>query len=292
MSPDLVADSGADALISLTDAAEELGLHYMTVYRYVRTGRLYARKERGQWVVKTSDVDGLKASTAEKSPRSALGASASKRANLVEPFTERLLVGDGGGCWAIVTDALNGGATPADIHALLMQPALVTVGQRWADGHITISAEHRATSTAQRLLGRLGPLFTHPGRRRGTVVIAMVAGDAHAMPSAMLADLLANQHFEVVDLGANTPIESIIDTARECEDLVAVGVAASLESLAPALVETMRQLRAALPEARLFSGGPVAANHRSTLDEYVDGIGAGGDESAALVASFAAPADA
>lgn len=295
MSSERAADDPGP-VISLTEAADELGLHYMTVYRYVRTGRLYGQKRRGQWWVQTADVEDLKAGVATAPLGAASGGavrdgSAPARANLVEPFTERLLVGDAGGCWAIVTDALHSGAAPADVHISLLQPALVDIGQRWADGLITISAEHRATATAQRLLGRLGPLFCHPGRRRGTVVLAMVAGDPHAMPSAILADLIADQHFDVVDLGANTPVESIVDTAHDCDDLIAIGVAATLVSLAPVLVETMRELQGALPGTPLFSGGPVALAHRGAIDAYADAIGADAAETALLVSAIATQSD-
>ena len=37
--------------ISLQEAASRLGVHYMTAYRYVRTGRLPARRDGAQWFV-------------------------------------------------------------------------------------------------------------------------------------------------------------------------------------------------------------------------------------------------
>ena len=41
--------------ITLTEAAEVLGVHYMTAYKYVRTGRLAASKVGGGWRI-TSDA--------------------------------------------------------------------------------------------------------------------------------------------------------------------------------------------------------------------------------------------
>ena len=46
--------------ITLTEAAERLGVHYMTAYRYVRTGRLPATKLGSEWRVETSDVDAMR----------------------------------------------------------------------------------------------------------------------------------------------------------------------------------------------------------------------------------------
>ena len=49
--------------ISLGEAAERLGVHYMTAYRYVRTGRLPATRVGGQWVVDPRDLTALPAAS-------------------------------------------------------------------------------------------------------------------------------------------------------------------------------------------------------------------------------------
>ena len=41
--------------------------------------------------------------------------------------------------------------------------------------------------------------------------MAGVSDDHHALPTAMLRDLLRHRNFDVVDLGAHTPASSIID---------------------------------------------------------------------------------
>ena len=42
--------------LTLPQVADKLGLHYMTVYRYVRTGRLPAKRVRGTWQVDPADL--------------------------------------------------------------------------------------------------------------------------------------------------------------------------------------------------------------------------------------------
>ncbi|MEY2765605.1 MAG: Helix-turn-helix domain, partial [Actinomycetota bacterium] len=42
--------------VTLHEAARRLRVHYMTVYRYVRSGRLPARQEDGEWKVLVSDI--------------------------------------------------------------------------------------------------------------------------------------------------------------------------------------------------------------------------------------------
>lgn len=46
-------------LITLQEAADELGVHYMTAYRYVRTGRLHAVKDGAEWRVDPADLANL-----------------------------------------------------------------------------------------------------------------------------------------------------------------------------------------------------------------------------------------
>jgi len=53
--PDLDPDTAAEGLIGLRDAAEELDVHYMTAYRYVRTGRIAAEKQGGRWWIRKAD---------------------------------------------------------------------------------------------------------------------------------------------------------------------------------------------------------------------------------------------
>src|SRR3984957_19994084 len=45
--------------LTLQEAASQLGLHYMTVYRYVRTGKLPATQEGMSWRVRVQDVKAL-----------------------------------------------------------------------------------------------------------------------------------------------------------------------------------------------------------------------------------------
>ena len=46
--------------LSLQEAADALGVHYMTAYRYVRLGLLSATKEGASWKVPASEVDRLR----------------------------------------------------------------------------------------------------------------------------------------------------------------------------------------------------------------------------------------
>ncbi len=50
------APAGGGEQLTLHEAADRLGVHYMTVYRHVRLGMLPARKVGGSWRVDPADV--------------------------------------------------------------------------------------------------------------------------------------------------------------------------------------------------------------------------------------------
>lgn len=222
--------------VSLTTAAEQLGVHYMTAYRYVRTGRLPATKDGAQWRVDPDDIDRLRDGPPIPSPRGS-------REQARQRLERRMIAGDTVGSWTVIEQTLASGATPAEIHLDVLVPALREVGARWANGELSVADEHRASATAQRLLGRLGPRFAHHGRTRGTIVIGAPAGDAHALPSAIMSDLLRDRRFAVIDLGADAPPDSFVDAATESDRLRAVCIGASGAGRDDAIVETVAALR-------------------------------------------------
>jgi excisionase family DNA binding protein len=222
--------------LSIHEAADRLGVHYMTVYRYIRTGRIPARKADGEWRLTLADVDRFRPLRA---PRRVGGSHRGTSRRL----EQRLLAGDEPGAWAVVEAALAGGATPSDVQLRLLAPALHSIGHRWELGQLDVGEEHRASAVARRLIGRMGPQFARRGRKRGRLVVGAPPAEAHDIPVAMVADHLRSAGFEVVDLGGSTPVPSFVLAARrEVPLAVLVGVTASgQESDVKAVVDAVRR---------------------------------------------------
>jgi len=207
--------------VSLQEAADALGVHYMTAYRYVRTGRLAASRAGIEWRVDVRDIARLKAG-----PRPVHRGPGPRRW-AVDQMADRLVAGDEKGVWGLVDAALASGADPTGVHLDLLCPALHAIGERWEGGLLSVADEHRASVVAQRVVGRLGPLFSRPGRSRGSVIVGAAPGERHALPGAILADELRGAGFDVVDLGADTPAESFVAAAADAPRLTAVLVGAT-----------------------------------------------------------------
>ena len=256
-----------EELVGLRAAAEQLGVHYMTAYRYVRIGTLPARKVDGSWQVRVGDLRTL----AEQEPPRP-GPGGIRWGPYRSRLRERLVAGDEPGAWSIIERALVAGSPAQDIHLELMVPVLGEIGDAWARGELDVADEHRASSIAARLIARLGPSFARRGRKRATVVIGAAAGDQHSMPLAILGDIIRGQGLEVVDLGANTPPESFVESARDRDDVIAVAIGVGSDEVSAAARHTAALLHEQIPSVRVFVGGPAVAGEAEAralgADEY------------------------
>ncbi len=138
-----------------------------------------------------------------------------------------------------------------------LAPLLTAVGDGWAAGRLDIRHEHACSQMVGERLRNLRRRFA--GQRgdppRARAVLAGLSGEAHDLGLWMAAVTCEEHGVATQVLGAETPNEEIIAAARELElDLVGVGI--SLAHGDPATLNTLRELRAALPASvELAIGG-------------------------------------
>lgn len=276
------ADAAAGS-VTLQEAAEALGVHYMTAYRYVRLGLIHAEKAGGAWQVPRSEVDRLLAE--RQAPEGAVAPRPGGRGAAPAPWAARLearlRAGDERGSWGVIEAALAAGSDPTAVYLELLVPSLRGIGDAWASGEVDISVEHRASVIVMRLMGRLGPRFNRRGQTRGTVVLGAPAGDLHGLPTAIMSDLVRGAGFTVADLGADTPTPAFVRAALDAERLVAVAVGVTTWKNEATIQELTWALHEALPGLTVLVGGGAVHD-----EETAQALGADGwapDALAALV---------
>ena len=240
--------------LSLHDVAEELGVHYMTVYRYVRLGYLAAEKQGGTWQVRREDLDEFIAKPATTAGRGGSSAEWSER------LLHRLLAADQAGSWKVVEAAQAGGMKLPVVYREMVIPALRAVGEKWIDGSVSIAEEHAATQVAIRIVSRLSAQISRRGVSKGTLVLGTPATELHTLPLMLASDLIRLEGFEVLDLGSNLPAESFAETAARQQRLVAVGVSVTAPDQADAIGETIAALRDRV-DVPIFVGGSAVEGH-------------------------------
>jgi excisionase family DNA binding protein len=198
-------DAAEHAPLELQAAADELGVHYQTAYRWVRTGRLPAQLVHGRYLVERSSIDALEAERV--APRRPPAPSTIRLDRAARSVHEALVAGDEQAVGKIARRLVDEGASVTELIQAAFVPSLLQIGQAWHDGDLAIWVEHRATAIVERVLGELSP--NPRGRRRGTAVVAAVSGDHHSLPTTMAALALRDDNWRVEHLGADIPLEQI-----------------------------------------------------------------------------------
>ncbi|MHB1930772.1 MAG: cobalamin B12-binding domain-containing protein [Acidimicrobiales bacterium] len=249
--------------LSLYEAAEELGVHYQTAYRWVRRGLLPAVKVNGSYKVEVEAVAELQRGRAAPAPP-----PARRRVRSWTPFADRaycaLAVGDETRVRELIADLVEGGVSLAEVCDHVLAPSMAAVGERWAVGALTIAEEHRASAICGRAIARWAP--TPPGRPRGVAVVCSPTEEGHELPGLMATAVLRERHWRVHHLGVGVPANAVERlVAGEDAQLVVVSVA-----WPPAMPEAARLAGGlAGPGRHVLVGRPGA-----TMTELVAGVGA------------------
>lgn len=286
---------GPAGALTLQEVADRLGVHYMTAYRYVRTGQLAAVRRDGRWTVGADDLAAFESSRSPAPVRgrrparaggaegvarlgSVDGASGDGAGRYQDRLLERLLAGDEAGAWRVVESALVARMGPDRAHLDLLAPCLREVGDRWARGTLSVGGEHVASTVAARLVARLAPLCARRGRSRGTVVLGGSPGELHGLPIALVTNVLRSRGWEVVEMGPNTPTADLIRATRGADRLRAVGVSVGSDAALDAAAGMLAEVRRHLPGVRLLVGGPGVPDAAVASRLGGDGWAADADE--------------
>jgi excisionase family DNA binding protein len=260
------AEQPVSDLLGLQEAADRLGVHYMTAYRYVRTGRLRATRIGAQWWVDPRDLEAVGVGAAVAGQARTVTRKTS-RATAVRRLEDRLVAGDEPGAWTIVESRLGSGSDAVEILLDGLGQAMRSVGHGWETGDYTVDDEHRASGVASRVVARLGATFTTRGPKRGSVILGTPPNELHGLPTAMAANVLRGQGFDVIDLGANVPVDAFGSAVAKTPRALAVAVAVTVGNHDRAVRAIVRAVHKVSPGLSVFVGGAgiIGEEHAARL---------------------------
>jgi DNA-binding transcriptional MerR regulator len=183
---------------------------------------------------------------------------ASGDTDLSAAFVEAAAALDDAGVEAILDDAFASGSFERVVEQRLM-PALRALGEAWADGTVSVAAEHAASHA---VLRRLSAAFEAAGRLdiESPVLVGLPPGSRHELGVLAFATAARRRGIGVVYLGADVPEPSWRDAAGITRARAAVvGIPTpddrrAAEGVAQAMTETGGLLVAV--------GGPGASGAR------------------------------
>jgi methanogenic corrinoid protein MtbC1 len=114
-----------------------------------------------------------------------------------------LIDGDLGLAYGISTGLLEEGVPFEVLVTNVIGPVQSEIGQRWADGELSIADEHASTAATESLVALLAGTLGPP--EGPTIVIACPENDTHSLPGRVIAAALAVRGFRSMFLGASLP---------------------------------------------------------------------------------------
>ena len=149
-------------------------------------------------------------------------------------------------------------------------PALDIVGNKYEKGTLYLPQLLQAASAAQSAFEEIKTAIAKKGgtsESKGRIVIATVKGDVHDIGKNIVKVILENYGFEVIDLGRDVPVETVVNTVRE-KNVHLVGLSALMTTTLKSMEETIAALHAAKLDCKIMVGGAVLT------PEYAEKIGA------------------
>ena len=217
-------------------------------------------------------ADRVPASTALAQAAKAAPAASAAEAELTGPYAalmkavEKGLKGDA----AAHTRALLAEKQPLEVVDEALIPALDIVGAKYEKGTLFLPQLLQAASAAQSAFEEIKTAIAQKGEgsaSKGRIVLATVKGDVHDIGKNIVRVILENYGFEVLDLGRDVPVETVVNTVRE-KDVHLVGLSALMTTTLKSMEETIAALHAAQLDCKIMVGGAVLT------PEYAEKIGA------------------
>ncbi|MBN1615419.1 MAG: homocysteine S-methyltransferase family protein [Deltaproteobacteria bacterium] len=135
----------------------------------------------------------------------------------LEKVAEAVLEGERETIVESVETALAAGADPARLVEETLIPAIVKVGALYERGVYFLPQLIAGAEAMQKALEHLEPLLLKGGLaadKRGVIVLATVKGDIHDIGKNIVALILRNHGYRIVDLGKDVAAPAVVEAAR------------------------------------------------------------------------------
>ena len=273
-----IANPSQELLVSCALATDLLLNKEEAALRYIEyAGGVKERREEkeAELARKLSLLESQGAASGQTSDAGSVEKSAVENGPQINEMQDKLktavLKGNRNGIVKITKEALESGEKPAELLNQVLLPAINQVGEYFDQGKYFLPQLIASAEAMKNSIEVLEPLLQtgSAGEEMPVVVIATVEGDIHDIGKNLVALMLKNHGFHVIDLGKDVPQAKILETAREHHaEFIA------LSALMTTTMQRMREIVAAAKQegitAKIIIGGAVITQ------EYADEIGADG----------------
>lgn len=188
-----------------------------------------------------------------------------------EALLNAVLKGNRNGIAKLTRAALDAGEAPDALLNEVLLPAINQVGEYFDKGKYFLPQLIAGAEAMKNSIEVLEPLLLKESSDDDmpVVIIATVEGDIHDIGKNLVALMLKNYGFKVIDLGKDVPSEQIIQAAKENN--------AQIIALSALMTTTMQRMREVVDAAKQEKlGAKVMIGGAVITQDYADEIGADG----------------
>jgi trimethylamine corrinoid protein len=195
------------------------------------------------------------------------------REDLIKAAIEAVIKGDEEAAVGVANKVIAEGLNPLEIISDGFAKGMITVGDLFAKEEYALPEVLLSAGAMQDAMDLLDPHIPRQDvkKKMGVVVIGTVQGDIHEIGKRIVGTMLEVYGFEVHDLGADVPIETFIEKAKELKaDIVATS------ALMTTTMTRQKKLEEALKEAGIRDSVKTMVGGAAVTKEWADLIGADG----------------
>ena len=154
----------------------------------------------------------------------------------------------------------------------VLLPAMKTVGEQFARGELILPFVLQSAEVMRRATDHLETyLIKSSATKKGKLILATVYGDVHDIGKNLVKTILANNGYEVIDLGKQVTVETIVTQAAQ-EKADAVGLSALLVSTSQQMPQVIEELnRRGLTLPVLIGGAAINQAFADRIRILADG---------------------
>lgn len=208
----------------------------------------------------------------------------------LEEIKEKVILGKFQEIEALVDKAVTDGLSMDSIINDALIAAMDVVGDRFGKGEIFVPEMLVSAKTMKTGLDILRPqLQADEGQFKGRVALCTVKGDLHDIGKNLVAMMLEGAGFEVIDLGVDTNVESVLQNIKEIHPHI-LGLSALLTTTMPEMQRVINELaeEGLRDQVKVMIGGaPISAEF--ARDIGADAFGKDAAEAVSIARRFTNP---
>jgi methanogenic corrinoid protein MtbC1 len=114
----------------------------------------------------------------------------------------------------LIMQTVENGMSVKDIYLSIFQPVQWEIGRLWQTNQVSVAQEHYCTAATQLIMSQLYPYIFNSEKIGRTFIATCVSGELHEIGVRMVADFFEMEGWDTYYVGANTPVESIIQSVE------------------------------------------------------------------------------